>query len=107
MTKDLMSDEVGVRFGLGGGVLFLLSGVVVAGRLPSAYGVGLLLVATLLLCAWLDGPHAFGLGVAGWAFATGFAVNTLGVLTMAPFDLLRLVVFVLAATVSSRLGGPT
>jgi hypothetical protein len=88
-------------------VLFLLSGVIVAGGLPSEYGVGLLLVATLLLCVWLDGPHAFGLGVAGWAFATGFAVNTLGVLTMAPLDLLRLSGFVLAAAVSSRLGGAT
>src|SRR5512133_1744571 len=102
-----MSEDVGVRFGVGGGVLFLLSGGIVVGRVPGAYGVGLLLVATLLTCAWVDGPHAVGLGLAGWAFATGFSVNTLGVLTMAPLDLLRLVVFVLAAALSSRLGRPT
>lgn len=101
-----MRDEVGVRFGLGGGALFLLSGAVVVARLPGAYGVALLLVATLVLSTWLDGPHAFGLGVAGWAFATGFAVNTLGVLTTAPLDLLRLLVFILAAVLSSRLGDP-
>jgi hypothetical protein len=105
MSQHVMSDEVGIRFGLGGGLLFLLSGVVVTGRLPSEYGVGLLLVATVLLSVWLDGPHALGLGVAGWAFATGFAVNTLGELTMAPADLLRMSVFVVAAVVTSRLGG--
>ena len=107
MSQYLVSDEVGVRFGIGGGVLFVLSGVVVAARLPSEYGVGLLLVGTVLLSAWLDRPHALGLGVAGWAFATGFAVNTLGVLTLAPLDLLRMAVFVLAALAISRLGEPT
>lgn len=107
MSQCLVGDEVGVRFGLGGGVLVVLSAVVVAGRLPSEYGVGLLLVGTLLLSVWLDRPHALGLGVAGWAFATGFAVNTLGVLTTTPPDLLRLLAFVVAAVLSSRLGDPT
>lgn len=107
MSRCLVSDEVGVRFGLGGGVLFLLSAVVVAAGLPSGYGVGLLLVATLLLSAWLDRPHALGLGLVGWAFATGFAVNSLGVLTLAPSDLLRLGGFVVAAALVGRAGGPT
>jgi hypothetical protein len=106
MAQHLMTDEVGVRFGIGGGALFVLTGVVVAGRLPGEYGVGLLLVATAVLAAPLDGPHALVLGVAGWAFATGFAVNTLGVLTVAPPDLLRLAVFVVVATLTRRLGGP-
>lgn len=101
-----MTDEVGVRFGVGAGVLFSVTGVVVAGQLEGAYGVALLLVATLMMSAWLDGPHALGLGISGWAFATGFASNAFGVLTLAPVDLLRLVVFVLAAMVTSRLGGP-
>jgi hypothetical protein len=99
-----MSDEVGVRFGIGGGVLFVLTDVVVVGRLPGQYGVALLLVATAVLAVVLDGPHALLLGLAGWAFATGFAVNTLGVLTFAPSDLLRLAVFVVAATAIGRLG---
>lgn len=107
MSQYLVSDEVGVRFGIGGAALFGLSAVAVAARLPSEYGVGLLLVGTLLLSAWLDRPHALGLGVAGWAFATGFAINTLGVLTTTPFDLLRLLAFILAAALSSRLGNPT
>jgi hypothetical protein len=105
MSRYLVSDEVGVRFGLGGGVLFLLSAVVVAAGLPSGYGVGLLLVATLLLSASLDRPHALGLGLVGWAFATGFAVNSLGVLTLAPSDLLRLSGFVVAAALVGRPGG--
>jgi hypothetical protein len=106
MGQHAMTDEIGVRFGVGGAVLFFLSGVVVAGRLPDAYGVALLLTATGMLSVWLDGPHAIGLGVAGWAFATGFAVNTLGVLTLTPLDLLRLFGFVLAAMATSRLGAP-
>ena len=106
MGQHVVTDEVGVRFGIGAGVLFFLTGVVVAGQLQGAYGVALLLLATLMMSAWLDRPHALGLGVSGWAFATGFAVNALGVLTLAPMDLLRLGVFVLAAMVTSRHGGP-
>jgi len=105
MAQHSMTDEVGVRLGIGGGVLFLLTAVVVAGRLPEGYSVGLLLVTTVVLAAPLDGPHALLLGVAGWAFATGFAVNTLGVLTVAPLDLFRLAVFVIAAALASRVGG--
>jgi len=106
MGQHVMTDQVGVRFGIGAGVLFFLTGVVVAGQLRGAYGVALLLVATLMLSAWLDGPHAIGLGISGWAFATGFAVNALGVLTLAPIDPLRLLVFVLAAKATSRFGAP-
>jgi hypothetical protein len=104
MAEQLMTDEVGVRFGIGAGVLFVLTDVEVVGRLPGEYGVALLLVATTVLAAVLDGPHALLLGLAGWAFATGFAVNTLGVLAFAPADLLRLAVFVAAATGTGRLG---
>jgi hypothetical protein len=92
-----MSDQVGVRFGIAEGLLFVLTGLVVAGGLPGVYGVTMLLVATIVLAPALDGRHALLLGLSGWAFATGFAVNTLGVLTTRPADLLRLLVFVLAA----------
>ena len=106
MAQQVMTDQVGVRFGLGNGVLFLLTGVSVASRLPGSYGVGLLLLATVLLAVVLDLPHALGLGVAGWAFATGFAVHSLGVLTFAAPDLLRLATFVLAAGWASVLHDP-
>jgi hypothetical protein len=38
MAEQLMTDEVGVRFGIGAGVLFVLTDVVVVGRLPGKYG---------------------------------------------------------------------
>jgi hypothetical protein len=104
MAEQLITEGDGVRFGIGSGVLFVLTDVVIVGQLPGVYGVALLLVATAVLAATLDGPYAFLLGLAGWAFATGFVVNTLGVLTFAPSDLLRLAVFV-AAAVTGRLGG--
>lgn len=104
MRNQLVMDEVDVRFPLGAGVLFALSAVVARGPMHGMYGVELLLAATVLLSVWLDAAHAMGLGVAGWAFATGFAVNSLGVLTLAPVDLLRMSGFVLLAAGASRLG---
>jgi len=100
-----MTDEVGVRFGIATGLLFVITGVVVGCGLPREYGVALLLVATAVLAAVLDGPFALLLALSGWAFATGFAVNTLGLLTLGPHDLLRLTVFVVAAATMRRLGG--
>src|SRR3954452_24786542 len=103
MAQRVITDQVGVRFGVGSGVLFGLTGALVAGGLRGATGVALLLLATAGLAAALDAPHAVLLGLAGWAVATGFAVNTLGVLTAAPLDLLRLVGFVVAAAACGRL----
>src|SRR4051812_38922132 len=105
MAQPVITDQVGVRFGIGTGVLFVLTGAVEAGGLRGAPGVVLLLVATSVLATALDEPHSLLLGLAGWAFATGFAVNTLGVLTTAPGDLLRLAVFMVAAGGSGLLGG--
>ena len=42
-----MTDQVGVRFGIAAGLLFALTGLVVAGGLPGAYGVGVLTVGPL------------------------------------------------------------
>jgi hypothetical protein len=106
MIEDVMSEQAGVRFGISGGALFLLTDVLVVGRLPGEYGVALLLVASTVFAAALNRPCALLLGLAGWAFATGFEVNALGVLTLAPPDLLRLGVFVVAATATGWLGGP-
>jgi hypothetical protein len=106
VAAQVMTDEVGVRFGIGNGVLFVLTAVVVAGRLTGAYGVILLLGATAALAVALDRRHALGLGLAGWAFATGFAIHTLGVLTFAPHDLLLLALFMLSATATSRVRVP-
>jgi hypothetical protein len=101
MAHDVMTDQAGVRFALGNGVLFVLAGVIVAGRLPAPYGVGLFLVVTAALAVGMDGVYAVALGLSGWAFATGFAVHSLGVLTFAPSDLLRMMIFVGAAAAGS------
>jgi len=85
--------------------LFVLTGALVAGGLSGGYGVAVLLAATTVLAVSMDAPHAVVLGLAGWAFATGFEINTLGVLTLAPTDLFRLGIFVVAAGVTGRLGG--
>lgn len=103
MPQHVMTDQVGIRFGLGAGVLFALTGAIVASPLPGALGVGALLAVTAVLAAALDRAHAVGLALAGWAFATGFSVHAFGVLTFAPPDLVRLAVFVLVATSACRL----
>jgi hypothetical protein len=104
MAQHLMVDELGFRFGLGGGVLFLATGAIVAGGVPSVLGVGALLVVTTVAALALDVGYALALGLAGWAFATGFAVNSLGTLTASGADLLRLVLFLGAAVLAARLG---
>ncbi|MGY2704338.1 hypothetical protein [Nocardioides sp. HB32] len=104
MAQRVMTDEVGVRFGMSGGVLFALAALIVASGLRGTLGVVVLFLATTVLATAMDTRHSLLLGLAGWAFATGFAVNTSGVLTLAQLDLLRLVVFVVAALVTSRRG---
>ncbi|GAA1164542.1 hypothetical protein [Nocardioides aquiterrae] len=102
MAQHVMTDQVGVRFGIACGALFLLTAGVVSAPLSGGYGVAALLLVTGLLATTLDRSHALGLGLAGWAFATGFAVHALGVLTFAPSDLARLGAFVLLAVLTSR-----
>ena len=50
-----MTEQVGVRFGIAAGALFVLTDVVVVGRLPGEYGVALLLVATTVLATGWTG----------------------------------------------------
>ncbi|KRE94282.1 hypothetical protein ASG76_12970 [Nocardioides sp. Soil774] len=99
MEHGAVTDEVEVRCGLGAATLLLLAAVGPAGF----DGVALLLVATTVLAHFLDATRALLLGLTGWALATGFAVNTAGELTLAPWDAVRLGVFVLvAAGVAAR-----
>lgn len=106
MSRPVITDQVDVRFSIGAGLLLLLTGFVVALPLAGFDGFTLLLVATALLATALDRRHALMLATAGWAFATGFAVNTLGVLTTRPADLLRLAVFLFAARLAAGRSGP-
>lgn len=102
VAQPVMTDQVGVRLGLATGLQICLTCTAAALRLPGSMAVAVLLVATLLLASTLDGLHALVLGAAGWAFATGFMINTLGLLTTGPWDLVRLVTFVAGAFVGSR-----
>ena len=102
MAQHVMTDEAGVRFGIACGTLFVLTAGVVAASVAGGYGVAVLLVVTAVLATALDLRHALGLGVAGWAFATGFAVHEMGVLTFAPADLARLAAFLVAVVLTSR-----
>jgi hypothetical protein len=99
-----MVDEVGFRFGIGGGLLFVASGVLVAGGASPDVGVGALLVVTTVAAFALDVRYALALGGGGWAFATGFAVNSLGTLTVTAGDLLRLAAFLAAAALAAWAG---
>jgi len=96
MAQQQVTDEVAVRCAIGTGLLFVVTGVEVASGVRGEHGVVLLLTLAVVLSAALDRPHALLLGVAGWAFATGFAINTLGDLTLGGTDLVRLAVFVVA-----------
>lgn len=101
MAQRALLEEDGVRFGAANGVLFVLTAA--AAHVPASYGVGLLLAATGFVAVAVDLPYALGLGLAGWAFATGFSVHTLGVLTFDPADVRRLVVFLVVAAATSHL----
>jgi len=97
MAVRAITDEVEVRCGIGAGVLLVLTAALVTARPPSVDGVALFLATTVLLAHKLDTPRALLLGLTGWALATGFVINTAGDLTLAPWDTLRLGVFMLAA----------
>jgi hypothetical protein len=99
-----MVDEVGFRFGLGGGLVFGATGALVAGGAPPGLGVAVLLAVTTVGALVLDLRYALALGALGWAFATGFAVNSLGTLTVTGADLLRLAAFIGCAVLAAWLG---
>jgi hypothetical protein len=99
-----MVDEVGFRFGLGGGLVFVATGALVAGGAPPDLGVAALLVVSTVAALALDLRYAVALGAVGWAFATGFAVNSLGTLTVSGADLLRLAAFLACAGLAAWLG---
>jgi hypothetical protein len=94
----VVTDQVGVRLGVAGGVEYVAMGLLVATHAPSPAGVAVLLVMTALASPVLTRAAAVLLGVTGWALATGFLVNGLGQLTFAPGDLLRLGAYAGVAT---------
>lgn len=96
-------EEPAVRFGLGGFALLVAAGLVTALDLGSAVGTAVLLAVTATAALPLTRGLACGLGVAGWAFAEGFALNAYGELALAPADLGLLAGFVLVALAAALL----
>lgn len=94
-------DQPGARLGIAGGTLFVGAAACVAVPLPGWSGVVALLVLTTAWCRFLPLAHSLVLAVAGWAFATGFVVNTAGQLTFAPADLARLGLYVATAVLAA------
>lgn len=90
-------DQPGARCGIAGGTLFAGAAVCTAVPLHGWSGVLALLLLTAAWCRLLPRRHAVGLAVAGWAFATGFAVNDTGQLTFAAADLARLALYAATA----------
>jgi hypothetical protein len=91
-----------VQFGIAGATQAAAAACCVAVPLPGWYGVAALLLLTTAWCVVLPHRLAAVLAVAGWAWATGFAVNQLGQLTFAPMDLLRLATYLAVGTWASR-----
>ncbi len=97
-----MLDETGVRWGVAGGTLFVGAAVCAVVPLSGGTGVLALLVLTMAWCRVLPRAYGVALAVAGWAFATGFAMNRYGELTFTPGDLARLLLYVGVAALVAR-----
>ncbi|MBM7517750.1 hypothetical protein [Nocardioides nitrophenolicus] len=97
-------EEPAVRFGLGGFALFLAAGLVSALDLSAVPGSAVVLAVTAVAALPLSRSLGSGIGIAGWAFAEGFAVHAYGELTLAPADLALLAGFVLVGLAAARSG---
>ncbi|MCW2757046.1 MAG: hypothetical protein JWO46_792 [Nocardioidaceae bacterium] len=85
-----MTDEPGIQLGLAEAALAAV--LLVGGLLRLEHQITLVVVLLTLLYAGsrLGSLWAAGLGLSAWAMFTGFAENTLGTLTFAQGDVLRL-----------------
>lgn len=98
------TDQVEIRFGIGGAVLVTVSAATIAFRLPDAYVATALLLATGLACLVLSGGFAALLGATGWALVDGFSIHSYGQLGLGGSDLALLGGFVVVAVVAAFLG---
>ena len=80
----------------------VVTAALVAVGMPTLAFTATLGVVTAVFASAVGRRGAVLLGVTGWALCTGFGVNDLGQLTLAPADLLRLSAYVACALV---LGG--
>ncbi|HVK28757.1 MAG TPA: hypothetical protein VM575_10465 [Nocardioides sp.] len=100
-AEPRLVDEPSVRLGLAGFALFAAAGVVAALTPPALPAVTALLTIAAALAATLPRAQACLLGISGWAFAEGFALNEYGELHVGPADLALLGLSVLACLAAS------
>lgn len=103
-AEPRLVDEPSVRLGLAGFALFGTAAVVAACHPPTTAAVLGVLTIAVALSATLPRAYACLLGISGWAFAEGFALQDYGVLHVAPADLLLLAGSVLACLAAAVVG---
>jgi len=98
-----MRDEDGLRYGAAH--VGLVAAALTAGAtgMPGPMSFGLIAATTLLGARRLGALWRVGIAVAGWAIWTGFLHHTLGQLTFADPDLVRLAALVAVAIACSLL----
>ncbi|RNL62003.1 hypothetical protein EFK50_09245 [Nocardioides marmoriginsengisoli] len=100
---ESLVDDPGIWFGIATGlviVTFLIAGLSGFGAVGT--GAAVLLVGGLAAVR-LPGLIALALGIVVWAFYTGFTENSLGQLTFAAGDLVRLAGFAVATVAIAQL----
>jgi hypothetical protein len=102
-----ITDEVGLRFGFAEAALVAALLVASLFRLDEQLTLAVVAATTLAAGALLGPVWAAGLGVSAWAMFTGFSENTLGTLTLASGDLLRLALLVVGCAVVAVVAGAT
>ncbi|KRC53512.1 MULTISPECIES: hypothetical protein [unclassified Nocardioides] len=100
-AEPRLVDEPSVRLGLGGFALFAAAGLVAAIAPPAVPAATALVVLAAAWSLTLPRAQACLLGLAGWAFAEGFALHQYGELQLAPSDLALLGAAVLACLAAS------
>lgn len=85
-----VTDETWIRFGIAEAALVAALLVASALRLDEQLTLALVALTTVAAGTLLAPVCAAGLGVSAWAMFTGFSENSLGTLTFAGPDLLRL-----------------
>lgn len=96
-------SEPEVRFGAAAGLLFAATAV--CRHLPTTEGALVLGAIVAGGALTLPARYAAGLGVAAWAFLTGFVFNAGGQLTFTAGDVRRAVMLVVAASVVACVAG--
>jgi hypothetical protein len=99
---ERVTDEPGVRFGIAEAAPVAALLVAAALRLDAGLTLGLVAVTTVAAAGTLLGPGwSAGLGLSAWAMFTGFAEHSMGTLTFAGGDLLRLAGLVVGCAASA------